>query len=707
MTSWPLDLAAVLRQVAGRPDARGIRDLLAVALGPGERGAVFLAGEPEPRLIAAVPDEARFQSPALRGLAARAARDPGSAPADPATLVVPLPMAGGPSGALVVLAAGPEVAEATRTRAPLVAALLGVLAEAGRAAERAGRADERLDHVRQLARLAKPGRGLAEIGQAVLALAVELMAADAGALWLRHRRAGDLGLVAARPALAGQPPRPALARREVEPLAGAAPLACPPYPLVLPRALLRDETLGAAVLFPLHRDGELAGLLVVARGAAGPAFAAAGSDRVVELVELAALPVLDVCLREELGERGRQIMAVRRLARAVAAGAGPDEALRVATAELARLCPVDVAALLLPAEPAEAAPPVWLAEPGRLPRLVRLEGELAGGAGERAMRTGRAVVVPDLGARSPAPGRSLGDARGVLAVPLAPGREGGGVLLLGSRARGRLRRGHLRVVRPVAELLAVAVRQDDLRQAAALDADERGRLLERLARSERDAVIGRLAATLAHEIRNPLTVIGTTVQYLRDRLPEDHDHRPLLQAADRKVREMDESLENVLSFSRPLDLRPAPVALAGLLGDVAAFLRPRAARQSVDVEVDADPGLPPASLDRRRAEQALLNLALNALDAMPGGGRLRFAARVEAGGDLAITVADTGTGIDTAHLDAIFEPSYTTKRRGTGLGLAVTRRIVEEHGGTIEAASEPGRGTTLTLRVPRHGAGGG
>jgi signal transduction histidine kinase len=105
-------------------------------------------------------------------------------------------------------------------------------------------------------------------------------------------------------------------------------------------------------------------------------------------------------------------------------------------------------------------------------------------------------------------------------------------------------------------------------------------------------------------------------------------------------------------------------------------------------------------LDARLVEQALLNLARNALDAMPGGGRLTFA--VAAALDrtnLVVTVADTGTGIEDAHLRAIFEPYYSTKRR-TGLGLAITRRIVEEHGGTIEAASEPGRGTTFTVLLP-------
>jgi signal transduction histidine kinase len=92
---------------------------------------------------------------------------------------------------------------------------------------------------------------------------------------------------------------------------------------------------------------------------------------------------------------------------------------------------------------------------------------------------------------------------------------------------------------------------------------------------------------------------------------------------------------------------------------------------------------------------------------MPGGGRLRVGARAGEGGELVVTVADTGAGLDTARLSVLFEPDAASRRRGAGLGLALTRRIVEEHGGTIEAASEAGRGTTFTLRLPPDPAGGG
>ncbi|MGH7265991.1 MAG: sensor histidine kinase, partial [Candidatus Rokuibacteriota bacterium] len=184
-----------------------------------------------------------------------------------------------------------------------------------------------------------------------------------------------------------------------------------------------------------------------------------------------------------------------------------------------------------------------------------------------------------------------------------------------------------------------------------------------------------------------------------DRLGPDDDRRPLLDAADRKVRQMDESLEGLLSFSRPLELRANPGRLEPALQAVAEFVHARAAQQGVEVRVETEPQVPRVVLDQRLMEQALLNLALNALDAMRDGGRLTLALRAAAR-HAVVTVADTGGGITDAKLAAIFEPYYTTKRGGTGLGLAITRRIVEEHGGAIEASSEPGRGTTFTVLLP-------
>jgi len=213
-------------------------------------------------------------------------------------------------------------------------------------------------------------------------------------------------------------------------------------------------------------------------------------------------------------------------------------------------------------------------------------------------------------------------------------------------------------------------------------------------------VIGRLAEVLAHEIRNPLTVIGTTIQYLRNRRLVADEYVPLLDAAVRKAREVDESLDSLLSLSRPIELRLEPASIAALLGEVAEFIRVRASEHAVDVTVEAESELT-ALLDRRFLGQALLNLALNAIDAMRGGGHLAFVARRSwESRAVVITVTDTGGGIDQDKLEVIFDPYFTTKLHGTGLGLAITRRIIEEHGGSIRVVSERGRGTAFTVTLP-------
>src|SRR5215831_1305772 len=162
---------------------------------------------------------------------------------------------------------------------------------------------------------------------------------------------------------------------------------------------------------------------------------------------------------------------------------------------------------------------------------------------------------------------------------------------------------------------------------------------------------------------------------------------------------MDESLEGLLSLSRPLELQPRSTEVSAILGEVAAAIAGRASRQSVDVAVEAEPSLRHV-LDRRLIEQVVLTLALGALDAMPGRGRLVLAARRVPDGSLVLTVADAGAALDDAGRAGLFDPSRAPARRAGGLGLAIACRIVEEHGGTVEAAGEGGRGAAFVVVLP-------
>jgi signal transduction histidine kinase len=211
-----------------------------------------------------------------------------------------------------------------------------------------------------------------------------------------------------------------------------------------------------------------------------------------------------------------------------------------------------------------------------------------------------------------------------------------------------------------------------------------------------------VARRLAHEIKNPLTPIAMSVETLRDAHEKKRgDFGEIFDEGTRAIGEEVRRLKRIVDeFSRFARLpapERAPVAPDELVSaTLALFAEPPA---GVSIVRDVAPGLPRVLADRDQILQLLLNLVRNALDAMGGGGTLTVLARPAPGG-VAFAVTDTGPGIPAAHLARVFEPYFTTKEGGTGLGLAIAQRIAEEHGGGLEAASEPGRGATFTLTLP-------
>ena len=236
-----------------------------------------------------------------------------------------------------------------------------------------------------------------------------------------------------------------------------------------------------------------------------------------------------------------------------------------------------------------------------------------------------------------------------------------------------------------------------------------------LLQAARLAAVGELAAGVAHEINNPTSVILMRAEQLSalaaDRTPG--------QAADdlavirRQVDRISRIVSGLLTFSRRTESGGRRVAL-----DVNEVVRRTAhlmdgllhSRQ-VEVALDLDDDVPAALADGPRIEQVLLNLANNAVDAMPDGGRMTFgttSGRDRHDGQVALYVADTGCGIEAEHLDRIFDPFFTTKKpgQGTGLGLSVSYALIEQHDGAIEASSEPGKGSRFTVYLPAVGADG-
>jgi signal transduction histidine kinase len=212
-----------------------------------------------------------------------------------------------------------------------------------------------------------------------------------------------------------------------------------------------------------------------------------------------------------------------------------------------------------------------------------------------------------------------------------------------------------------------------------------------------------MARQVAHEIKNPLTPIQLAAEHLQH--VHDDRGRPLGTIVDRclqtvltQVRLLRQIASEFSNFAgRPIP-RPEAVDPSTLVASVIDPYRVNIAER-IRFEVDVPAGLPPVHVDRTLVARALTNLVENAVQAMPGGGLLRVTARVE-GDRLAIRLTDTGPGMDATALARAFEPYFSTKTGGSGLGLANARRNIETSGGTVEIDSAPGAGATLTVRLP-------
>jgi signal transduction histidine kinase len=226
----------------------------------------------------------------------------------------------------------------------------------------------------------------------------------------------------------------------------------------------------------------------------------------------------------------------------------------------------------------------------------------------------------------------------------------------------------------------------------------------RLQRNERLATLGQVAGGVAHELRNPLNVVKTSVYYLLNaQRPTEEKKADHLRRIERNVELADGVITTLSNFARMPVPEMRPIAIQSMVREVLEINPPG---ERIEIFVECPPGLPQALGDVDQLRIVLGNLVRNARDAMPQGGRLTIIARA-GDGHLEVSVADTGAGIERAELARIMEPLYSTKARGLGLGLAIARSIVEKNQGIIRIESEPGRGSIFTIRLHASPAGGG
>ncbi|HEY6414896.1 MAG TPA: ATP-binding protein, partial [Acidimicrobiales bacterium] len=231
------------------------------------------------------------------------------------------------------------------------------------------------------------------------------------------------------------------------------------------------------------------------------------------------------------------------------------------------------------------------------------------------------------------------------------------------------------------------------------------RMEAQMRHADRLAAVGRLAAGLAHEVRNPIASIRGSVEVLRQNLKPQGADRRLMDIVLRESDRLDNTIAEFLEFSRPRQLQPTLTDVTQMIDEVLLLLGQQAGAQ-VRIVKEYPDGTVKAYVDAAQIRQALWNLCRNACDAMAQGGTLRVAARLgrsvppEQRTHVVIAVEDTGPGIPAQHLPHIFEPFYTTKPDGTGLGLAIVHRIIQDHDGEIRVETPAGGGARFVVLFP-------
>jgi two-component system sensor histidine kinase HydH len=223
-----------------------------------------------------------------------------------------------------------------------------------------------------------------------------------------------------------------------------------------------------------------------------------------------------------------------------------------------------------------------------------------------------------------------------------------------------------------------------------------------LIRSEKLAALGQLAAGIAHEIRNPLTSINILIHSLTKNFPSEDSHREDLNVIEEEIDRINQILDRFLRFAKPAVPLLERTEVASIFEETLQLIRPRMEKQRVHVQKELQ-DLPMILMDREQMKQVALNLLLNAVQAMPRGGTLMLRGQNSKDGQwITISIQDSGVGIPNEDMNKLFDPFFSTKEGGIGLGLSIAHRIIDQHHGKIEVESDPGKGTLFTIWLPIH-----
>lgn len=468
-----------------------------------------------------------------------------------------------------------------------------------------------------------------------------------------------------------------------------------------PRYIAARPNVRSELAVPLEVNGEVRGVLNVDSDRAG-AFSAEDERLLQDLAVQAARAIENTWLHEQFRLKARLFESLVNVGQTINSALTLDDALRVITREACALMDAKVASLLLLDETQEwldlrashGAGPAYLNKP-RLSVAESLLGVV--------VRRRKPLQVEDVQVSNRYQNVEVARREGLvslLSVPLVFRDQAIGALSVYTGEPHSFSNEEIRILSALADLSAIAIEKARLYERIVA-------LEEALRQGEKLSAIGLLAAEVAHEIRNPLTVMKMLYHSLDLHFPPHDPRSKDVEVIGQKMEHLNKIVEHVLDLARGNEPRLEPLNVNRLLDDLALLTRHKFAAQNVGLVRRLDPGLPAVLADATQLEQAFLNLTLNALEAMPAGGKLTIFSRVEqpeanrTPRHVAVEFNDTGEGMTSEQQKRAFTSLLsTTKGKGAGLGLAIVSRIVEAHHGTVQVQSQPGEGTTITLRLP-------
>jgi signal transduction histidine kinase len=460
------------------------------------------------------------------------------------------------------------------------------------------------------------------------------------------------------------------------------------------RYVMVQPSVRSELAVPLEVGGEMRGVLNVDSDR-NDAFTAGDQELLEALAVEAARVIHNTWLYEQLRLKAGLFETLVSVGQAINSTINVDEALKVIAHEATQLLSAKMSSLLL-LDPTRQ----WLdlrASFGagqaylKKPRLS-VEESLVG----IVVRRRKPLAIENVQTSSRYQNVEVARAEGLvslLSVPLVYGDHAIGVLNIYTGEAHSFSNEETRIGLALAELSALAIEKARLYERV-VDMEEHLRQNEKL------SALGLLAAEVAHEIRNPLTVMKMLYHSLNLNFDSQDPRARDASIISEKMDLLNRIVEQILNFARSTEPRLLPVNLNELIEKLALLVRHKLQNQNITLQARFDPALPPVMADATHLEQAFLNVTLNAVEAMPTGGELTITTRRDEN-NVVISFQDTGYGMtDEQRQRAFGSLLKTNKPTGTGLGLAIVARVVEAHRGTVTIDSEPGRGTTFRIELP-------